>query len=84
MVEMINGLTAPFSWPETDAGNFSAIQCPCRAVPELTDDLFAIRACGADGRWQQTDYSICVSDTTTTLCEVCVCMSDISVMQDGG
>ena len=69
-VEMIDGLSASLSWPETDAGNFSAIQCPCRAAPELTDSLFAIRACGAEGSWLPSDYSVCVSDTSMALCEV--------------
>ena len=74
--EVNERLNASFIWPETTAGDFYPNQCPCRDAPELTNGLFAIRECGTDGSWLQTDFSVCISDTRMALCEVrmCICV----------
>ena len=76
---MIDSLNANFSWPETDVGDIFTTQCPCRDVPELTNGVFAIRVCGAGGRWMPTDYSVCLSDIRMAFCRVCMHMNNISV-----
>ena len=74
ITEQIGVSDFTFNWPATDASDIAIIQCPCRDFPDLTKDLFDVKECGMGGDWLQTEFSICVSNTRMTLCEVRMCV----------
>ena len=65
-------LNIAFTWPRTEYGETASLTCPCDAFPELTNDVFATRTCGAAGQWLEANVAACAFPHQGTFCQVCM------------